>query len=263
MNHHLVPVPEVLKLVSHEVRWNVLQLLSRSDYRVQELVERLNLPQNLVSYHLKLLREGHLVHERRSSADERALYYMLDFERLLTLYAQVADDLHPAIGAQVQPQRPRRWDLPKPPLRVLFLCTANSARSQMAEALLRELSHGGIETQSAGSAPASQVHPLAIRVMQEAGVDIHRAVPKPLDRFRQEHFATVITVCDRAREACPTFPGPPDLIHWSLPDPVLVQGSEEMQYQAFKQTAKQLRVRLQFLLPLLEQAYRAEQGARV
>src|ERR1700730_8868070 len=128
MNHHLDPVPEVLKLVSHEVRWHVLQLLSRSDYRVQELVERLNLPQNLVSYHLKQLREGCLVTERKSSADERAFYYTLDFERLLTLYAQVAADLHPALGAQIQPHMPRQWDLPKPPLRVLFLCTANSAR---------------------------------------------------------------------------------------------------------------------------------------
>jgi protein-tyrosine-phosphatase/DNA-binding transcriptional ArsR family regulator len=256
-------VPEVLKLVSHEVRWNVLHLLSRSDYRVQELVERLNLPQNLVSYHLKQLREGHLVHERRSSADERALYYMLDFERLLTLYAQVAADLHPAIGAQAQLQLSRQWDLPKPPLRVLFLCTENSARSQMAEALLREFSHGGIEIMSAGSLPTRQVHPLALRVMQEAGVDMRGAVPKSLDRFRQEHFAAVITVCDRAREVCPTFPGHPDLIHWSLPDPVLVQGSEEIQYQAFKQTAEQLRVRLQFLLPLLKQAYRAEKGAHV
>jgi ArsR family transcriptional regulator, arsenate/arsenite/antimonite-responsive transcriptional repressor / arsenate reductase (thioredoxin) len=178
------------------------------------------------------------------------------------LYAQVAVDLHPALGAQIHPQMSRQWDLPKPPLRVLFLCTENSARSQMAEALLRHLTHGGIETASAGSVPAKQVHPLTLRVMQEAGVDMSRAVPKSLDRFRQEHFATVITVCDRAREVCPSFPGHPDLIHWSLPDPVLVQGSEEEHYQAFKQTAEHLRVRLQFLLPLLEQAYRAEQGAR-
>src|SRR5436305_10323067 len=120
MNHHLVPVPDVLKLASHEVRWNLLQLLSRSDYRVQELVDRLNLPQNLVSYHLKLLREGHLVHERKSSADERALYYTLDFEWLCALYAQVADELHPAIGTQLHPQETHEWDLPKPPLRVLF-----------------------------------------------------------------------------------------------------------------------------------------------
>jgi ArsR family transcriptional regulator, arsenate/arsenite/antimonite-responsive transcriptional repressor / arsenate reductase (thioredoxin) len=262
MDHHLVPVPEMLKLVSHEVRWNVLRLLARSDYRVQELVEVLSLPQNLVSYHLKLLREGHLVHERRSSADERALYYTLDFERLLTWYAQVANDLHPAVGAQVHPQETHEWDLPKPPLRVLFLCTENSARSQMAEALLRALSHGNIEAMSAGSAPAGQVHPLAIRVMQEAGIAMHDAVPKSLNSFRQQHFATVITVCDRAREVCPSFPGHPDLIHWSLPDPVLVQGSEEVRYYAFKQTAEHLRIRLEFLLPLLEQAYLAEKGRR-
>lgn len=247
----LVHPPAILKLIAHEIRWTLLCHLAYSDYRVQELVAKLQLPQNLVSYHLRQLRSGSLITERRSSADERSIYYSLDLAQLLTLYLSVADDLHPAMRGQVPPAVSLVWDLPKPPLRVLFLCTENRARSQMAEALLRDLSHGLVEVESAGSAPTEHVHPLAVQVMQEVGIDISRAVPKHLDLFREQQFDAVVTLCDRAREVCPTFPGDPECIHWSMQDPVLVQGSEEVRLNTFKQIAEQLTARLRFLLPLL------------
>src|SRR5438105_15217706 len=99
MEDVLVQPPNVLKLIAHAVRWNLLHLLAHSDYRVQDLVEKLKLPQNLVSYHLKRLRLGQLVTERRSSADERSVFYSLDLERLQTHYLAAGDTLHPALTA--------------------------------------------------------------------------------------------------------------------------------------------------------------------
>lgn len=101
MDGLFVSPPSVLKLVSHEVRWNLLQLLAHSDYRVHDLVEQLKLPQNLVSYHLKQLRQEHLVADRRSSADERSVFYSLDVEQLHVRYLAAAEQLHPALTAPV------------------------------------------------------------------------------------------------------------------------------------------------------------------
>ena len=257
MNGVLTTPPAVLRLAGHPIRWSLLTRLARSDYRVQELGAWLQLPQNLVSYHLGQLRAGKLVTERKSSADERAVYYSLDLERFRALYLQAGEQLHPAVaGTDVGPgAETQLGNTPEVPLRVLFLCTHNSARSQMAEALLRQLSQGRIEAESAGSDPAAEVHPLAVRAIKRLGIDIGQAHPKHFDRFRDQHFDAIVTVCDRVREICPVFPDDPERIHWSFPDPAEVEGSEAEQYRAFEQTATQLTTRIRLLITLLEREH--------
>jgi protein-tyrosine-phosphatase len=257
MNGVLTAPPAVLRLAGHPIRWSLLTRLARSDYRVQELRAWLQLPQNLVSYHLGQLRTAKLVTERKSSADERSVYYSLDLERFRTLYFQAGEQLHPALSdVDVGPgEKIHQGETPSAPLRVLFLCTHNSARSQMAEALLRQLSQCRIEAFSAGSRPAEQVHPLAVRAMEHLGIEMEQAHPKHFDRFRDQHFDAIVTVCDRVREACPVFPDDPEHIHWSFPDPAEVEGSEDDQYHAFVQTAVQLVTRIRFLITLLEREH--------
>ena len=132
-------------------------------------------------------------------------------------------------------------------MRVLILCTGNSARSQMGEGLLRHLSRGAVEVHSAGTHP-SLVHPLAIRAMAELGVDIASHRSKSVTEFAGQRFDTVITVCDRAKEACPIFPGQPTQIHWSLPDPTAAGWTDEARLQAFRNVRDDLAKRLtQFL----------------
>lgn len=252
MNESLLHPPSVLKLLAHAVRWSLLCRLARSDLRVQELGDLLALPQNLVSYHLRKLREGRLVTERRSSADERASYYSLDIEQFQVLYQTAASHLHPALTTVSDPPAVQARTVPLPRLRVLFLCTENSARSQMAEALLRHLSQGHVEAYSAGSAPTTAIHPLAKRVMEQSGIDMSGAVPKHFDVFRGQHFDAIVTVCDRVREICPVFPNDPERIHWSFSDPAEGIGSEETHSRAFEQTALQLTTRIRLLLTLLE-----------
>ena len=258
MNGVLAAPPAVLRLAGHPIRWSLLTRLARSDYRVQELGAWLQLPQNLVSYHLGQLRAGKLVNERKSSADERSVYYSLDLERFRTLFLQAGEQLHPALAdVDVVPgEEVRRGKTPPAPLRVLFLCTRNSARSQMAEALLRQLSGGRIEAFSAGSQPAEQIHPLAVRAMDHLGIEMRQARPKHFDVYRDHHFNAIVTVCDRIREICPVFPNDPERIHWSFPDPAETEGSEEDQYRAFEQTSVQLVTRIRLLVTLLEREHR-------
>lgn len=258
MNGSLPPPPEVLKQAAHPIRWSVLARLARSDYRVQELVAFLQLPQNLVSYHLRQLRAGNLVTERKSSADERSVYYSLDLEQFRALYLLAGSQLHPALierSVETIASNPQD-NANQLPLRVLFLCTENSARSQMAEALLRHLSHGSIEAFSAGSSPAEHIHPFAVRAMERTGFDMSQARPKHLNEFRGEHFDAIVTVCDRVREVCPVFPDDPERIHWSFPDPARVEGSEETRYYAFEQISLQLTTRIRLLITLLEREHR-------
>jgi arsenate reductase len=139
-------------------------------------------------------------------------------------------------------------------VRVLFLCTHNSARSQMAEGLLRNRSNGQIQVFSAGNQP-SFVNPLAIRALREMRIDISDHRSKSLDQFLGQHFDYIITVCDRAREACPVFPGDPMRIHWSFPDPSAVEGSEDERYRAFRDTAIQLTTRIGYLLLMIRREH--------
>ena len=116
---------------------------------------------------------------------------------------------------------------------VLFLCTHNSARSQMAEGLLRHFSRGQFEACSAGT-QATAVRPLAIKVMREIAIDISAQESKTLDRYLNDHFDYVVTVCDDASESCPVFPNARHRLHWSLPDPSKATGTEAEQTAAYR-----------------------------
>jgi ArsR family transcriptional regulator, arsenate/arsenite/antimonite-responsive transcriptional repressor / arsenate reductase (thioredoxin) len=243
--------PTVLKLLAHDLRWTLLQQLVRSDYRVAELVSQVEQPLNLVSYHLRLLRRAGLVRERRSTADERSFYYSLDLERMHTFYLEAASSLHPSLGEEITPGSRTHWSFAGPAPRLLFLCTSNSARSQMAEALVGHLSQGQVQALSAGSHPAQAVNPLAIRTLARWGVKNSQSVPKSLELFVGQSFDRVITLCDRVRERCPTWLDSSP-IHWSLPDPSAVEGSEAERQQVFDQLVRELDVRIRLLLTLLE-----------
>ncbi|MBI3311948.1 MAG: arsenate reductase ArsC [Candidatus Omnitrophica bacterium] len=131
--------------------------------------------------------------------------------------------------------------------RVLILCTGNSIRSQMAEGILRHLGGRALEVHSAGTHPSS-VNPSAIKVMAEIGIDISKHRSKSVNEFVGQSFDCVITVCDSAREYCPVFPGQPEQIHWSLPDPAAVQGGDMERLQAFRGIRDDLLNRLRLLV---------------
>src|SRR6266542_4694618 len=133
--------------------------------------------------------------------------------------------------------------------RVLFLCTHNSARSQMAEGWLRYLAGSRFEVESAGM-EARGVQPLAIRAMSEAGVDISGHQSKTLHQFLTQSFDLVITVCDDAAEACPAFPGAARQRHWSFPDPSEATGSDEQRIEVYRQIRDAIRSRVEAELTL-------------
>ena len=128
-------------------------------------------------------------------------------------------------------------------LRVLILCTGNSARSQMAEALLRRVGGTRYEVFSAGTKPVG-VNPLAIEAMREKGIDISKQRSKSVAEFAGQEFATVITVCDNAAKECPVFPGAPQRAHWNLPDPAAVSGTREEKLGAFRRVRDELERRI-------------------
>jgi protein-tyrosine-phosphatase len=144
--------------------------------------------------------------------------------------------------------------------RVIFLCTHNSARSQLAEGILRASGGSLVEVFSAGSEP-SCVHRLAIRVAQTLNIDIGDQRAKHMDEFAGQTFDYVITVCDRVREICPVFPNDPQQIHWSFPDPSAVEGSEEEMFQAFLQTARELSTRIGYLRLMIERRQKEISGS--
>jgi protein-tyrosine-phosphatase len=243
--HEFSP-PGFLPLVGHPLRWRLLRELSRSDRRVRELCELVSRPQSLVSYHLGRLRAERLVSMRRSSADRRDAYYSVDLARCGELLAATGEALHP--GLRQTPAAPRTIERPsgEPRARVLFLCTGNSARSQMAEALVEQLSGGAVRAFSAGSHP-KPLHPGAARAMRQRGIELGGRRSKHLSEFTALRFDSVISLCDRVREVCPEFPGHPEMIHWSIPNPA-GDGATDA---AFQRTASELAVRISFLLELI------------
>jgi len=240
-------LPEFLQLTGHPLRWRLLGALARSDRMVHELTGLVGQPQNLVSYHLGKLRDARLVSARRSSADGRDAYYTVDLTRVGDLLSATGGALHPGLRLAPPPSPSPGWT-GSGPVRVLFLCTGNSARSQMAEALARARSGGVVEASSAGSHPKA-LHPNAVRVMRdEHGVDLAGQASKHLDVFAEERFDWVISLCDRVREVCPEFPGQPATIHWSVADPAAGHADDDASYPAFQQTAAELETRIGFLL---------------
>ena len=134
------------------------------------------------------------------------------------------------------------------PIRVLFLCTGNSARSVIAEALLREMGGSDFEVHSAGTHPKG-LNPYTLRVLQQAHIDTGDFESKSVERYVGEDFDYVITVCDSAAEECPVFPSAPERIHWSFPDPAAVEGTEAVKVAAFQETMRGMRQRIGLFIP--------------
>ena len=242
--------PRVLRLAGHPLRWRLLSELARSDRRVGELCDLAGRRQSLVSYHLRQLRDGGLVSMRRSAADGRDSYYALELTRCAELLSSAGASLHP--GLAMTPHSQVRRDGRARLARVLFLCTGNSARSQMAQALAAQLSDGAVTAASAGSHP-KPLHPNAVRVMRQRGIDISGHRSKHLSEYAGQRFDYVISLCDRVREVCPEFPGGPEVIHWSIPDPGREPGNDERTLLAFERTASELSMRIGFLIEAIHQ----------
>jgi ArsR family transcriptional regulator, arsenate/arsenite/antimonite-responsive transcriptional repressor / arsenate reductase (thioredoxin) len=243
--------PGFVQLVAHPLRWRLLRELIRSDRAVRELTERLDQPQNLISYHLRKLREGGLVKAQRSSADGRDAYYAIDLASCEQQLRATGAALHPALTGASTPVAPDEAPAAER-RRVLFLCTGNSARSQIAEALITSMSGDAVKAASAGSHP-KPLHPNAIRAMRKRGIDISGNRTKHLDEFVSQRFDAVITLCDRVREVCPEFPAQPTRVHWSIPDPAQAGPTNRASYPAFEHTAAELETRIRFLVPLLRE----------
>jgi protein-tyrosine-phosphatase/DNA-binding transcriptional ArsR family regulator len=233
-------VPRLMQMASHPVRWALLAELAASDRRVRELAAAVGEPQNLVSYHLRLLRSAGLVDARRSNFDARDTYYHLNLTRCAAEFAGAATALHPALAPAPTNQ---------PAGSVLFLCTGNSARSPMAEALLRQKGGGHIRAASAGSHPKPRIHPNAVRIMRERyGIDLRASRPQPMAAVARRRFDCVITLCDKVREYARDH-GVATAMHWSLPDPSAAAGGAS--YPEFRRVASELNDRIEFLLPTL------------
>lgn len=230
-------VPLLMRMAAHPVRWALMTELATSDLRVRELVAAVGEPQNLVSYHLGLLRSAGLVTMRRSSFDGRDSYYHLDLAHCATAFGDAAATLHPALVPAESAAGPDRS--------VLFLCTGNGARSPIAEALLRRRHGARVHVTSAGSHPKPALHPNTVRVLREEyGIDLQHRRPQALDTVAGP-FDYVITLCDKIREI-PRDHGSAVTMHWSLPDPSAA-ATDAASYPEFRRVARDLESRIRFL----------------
>ena len=249
---HVAAPPEFVRLLAHPLRWQLLAALADSDYRVRELVTRVGQPQNLVSYHLRLLRAGGLVTATRSSYDGRDSYYHLDLRRCAESLAETGAALHPALRDDVAPPLGaggRSWSRR---ISVLFVCTGNSARSPIAEALLRHHTANRVTVTSAGTRPAPRLHPHAVRVLgEDFGIDVSGQQPRHLDTLAGHRFDQVITLCDKARESRLEFTHHPRRIHWSIPDPATASGADQISYSVFRHLAADIDIRVRHQLSVL------------
>jgi protein-tyrosine-phosphatase/DNA-binding transcriptional ArsR family regulator len=249
--------PAFVRLAANPLRWRLLTALAASDYRVRELVDLLGHPQNLVSYHLRLLRRSGLVTAHRSSFDARDSYYHLDLERCAHALTAAGVALHPALRLDPTPSPPTPPTAAEQSARpcVLFACTGNSARSPIAEALLRHRTGGHVEVTSAGSHPKPRIHPNAVRVLREHyGIDIADQRPRHLDTVARHRFDHLISLCDKVREVYVGFSDQPRLTHWSIPAPAAADDNDQASYPAFRHMATEIDTRIRYLLPALARA---------
>jgi ArsR family transcriptional regulator, arsenate/arsenite/antimonite-responsive transcriptional repressor / arsenate reductase (thioredoxin) len=241
--------PAFLRMAAHPLRWQLLTALAAGDYRVRELGARVDQPQSLVSYHLRLLRDAGLVTATRSSADGRDSYYHLDLDRYRQALVDSGSALHPALRRDPALPPPHRT---APAVSVLFVCTGNTSRSAIAEALLRHRTTGEVTVASAGTRPKPHLHPNTVRVLHETyGIDISGQRPRHVDTLADRRFDHVITLCDRAREVCPEFPEHPRQAHWSVRDPAAPEDTADATYPAFQHAAADIETRVRHLLPVL------------
>ena len=256
MGSSVQAAPALVRLAGHPLRWRLLAELARSDLRVRELVTLVGEPQNLVSYHLRLLRDGGLVAVTRSTFDGRDSYYHLDLDRCAQALASTGAALHPALRLDRATPAPRVQQRRLPRLTVLFVCTGNSARSPIAEALLRRHTAGRVQSVSAGNRPKPRLHPNTVRVLfDNFGLDVAAQRPRHLDTLVGRGFDYVITLCDKAREVCPEFGDHTHRMHWSIPDPAGAGASDQASYPAFTRTAAEIDTRVRHLLSILATAH--------
>lgn len=186
-----------------------------------------------------LLAEQHAAIERRRVELDRLDGELSDLEETVKAAAKTAKE------------RPLST-----PIRVLFVCTGNSARSQIAEALVRDLGGAGFDVSSAGTEPKA-VNPFTVWALAEIGIDWSDARSKSVTEFLDQRFDYVVTVCDRARQSCPVFPGQHNTLHWGLEDPAEVEGTDEQKLAAFRRTAVEVATRVR---PFIELARKARQS---
>jgi protein-tyrosine-phosphatase/DNA-binding transcriptional ArsR family regulator len=248
-------------VLAHDLRWTIVSLLVAGDLRTGEIVARTGQAPSLVSYHLARLRDAGLVSARRSTADGRDSYHVLDLDALGRAVTGLAASIHPGllakvIGGAADPRDGGTGPAPQA-AQVLFICSGNSARSPMAEGWLNHLGAGQVTARSAGVTPGS-LHPLAVAAMAEHGVDISSHRPAPVTAFAGRSFTRVVTLCDRARENCGQLPAASSVAHWSIPNPAQAHPPD---LDAFRATVRELHARIRGLLPALAQPSASHQRA--
>jgi arsenate reductase (thioredoxin) len=232
---------ETMKALADPYRLHILDLLTQGEACHSELKEQVGLPPNLLSHHLRVLRQAGLVRTRHDTIDGRWIYYAANKDSLIYWRAWLGQFLDPGRvqarsalcgpeGRQASPSRPRVDEADRKLKRfVLFLCTGNSCRSQMAEAIVNTRLGDEWAAFSAGTQPAGCVHPRAVESLAEIGIDWRGRSAKRADEFRTIPFDLIVTLCDNAKEHHPTWldQSQPAPIHLGFPDPARATGSAE------------------------------------
>ena len=268
----LSAVISALSALGQERRLKIFRLLVQcgpDGMAAGDIARRLKLPQNTLSFHLAALARAHLVTSRKEG---RSIIYCVDLAGTRGLLSFLVEDccagkaelcgplsrppspdvaLHKKLKSE---EMPMQVVSSNPPLNVLFLCTGNSARSIMAEAILNRLGLGKFKAYSAGSYPKGEVNPHALAVLRKSNFDVSKLRSKSWDEFAAPgapKLDFVFTVCDdAAKEVCPIWPGQPMTAHWGLPDPAKAEGSEAEQALAFADTFRMLYQRISIFVSL-------------